>query len=259
MRTSTDKTADGGEDLLDSPADDSSQSSPRLSSPAPMHMYPFAPGLASRSVRSKRRQVKNACTNCQKACKKCDEARPCLRCVKYGVSEECVDSQRKERKKGAKRGPYRKRDGKGDNIVHSDDPSQDGEPDASPHAGGSSPPAPFVGSVPVGYTPGFYAQFPPPPGHKPGEPAYYPQFYLAPVPAPPNAGQEGESSVYPPPQFFPPTFMAPYGQPYPPYMQAHPDGQMVPHYPGAGSPVYVKPPVSDETVSDETQSAALKK
>lgn len=143
--------------------------------------------------------------------------------------------------------------------MHSDDPSQDGEPDASPHAGGSSPPAPFVGSVPVGYTPGFYAQFPPPPGHKPGEPAYYPQFYLAPVPAPPNAGQEGESSVYPPPQFFPPTFMAPYGQPYPPYMQAHPDGQMVPHYPGAGSPVYVKPPVSDETVSDETQSAALKK
>lgn len=33
--------------------------------------------------------------------------------VKYGVSEECVDSQRKERKKGTKRGPYRKRDGKG--------------------------------------------------------------------------------------------------------------------------------------------------
>ncbi|KAL1752977.1 hypothetical protein FB107DRAFT_265027 [Schizophyllum commune] len=60
--------------------------------------------------RAKRRQVKNACTNCQRACKKCDEARPCLRCVRYGLSELCVDSQRKERKKGARRGPYRKRD-----------------------------------------------------------------------------------------------------------------------------------------------------
>jgi hypothetical protein len=81
----------------------------------PMHMYPFAPGMVNASqpqIRSKRRQVKNACTNCQKACKKCDDARPCLRCVKYGIGEECVDSQRKERKKGIKRGPYKKRDGK---------------------------------------------------------------------------------------------------------------------------------------------------
>jgi hypothetical protein len=81
----------------------------------PMHMYPFPPGLvATQPLRSKRRQVKNACTNCQKACKKCDDARPCLRCVKYGIAEECVDSQRKERKKGVKRGPYKKRDGKGE-------------------------------------------------------------------------------------------------------------------------------------------------
>jgi hypothetical protein len=80
----------------------------------PMHMYPFPPGLVPpQPLRSKRRQVKNACTNCQKACKKCDDARPCLRCVKYGIAEECVDSQRKERKKGVKRGPYKKRDGKG--------------------------------------------------------------------------------------------------------------------------------------------------
>jgi hypothetical protein len=81
----------------------------------PMHMYPFAQGVVNTSqpqIRSKRRQVKNACTNCQKACKKCDDARPCLRCVKYGIGEECIDSQRKERKKGIKRGPYKKRDGK---------------------------------------------------------------------------------------------------------------------------------------------------
>lgn len=81
--------------------------------PMPMHIYPFPSGVhSSPSLRSKRRQVKNACTNCQKACKKCDDARPCLRCVKYGIADECVDSQRKERKKGVKRGPYKKRDGK---------------------------------------------------------------------------------------------------------------------------------------------------
>ena len=75
----------------------------------PVHMYALPP----ESLRSKRRQVKNACTKCQKACKKCDDARPCFRCVKYGIAEECVDSQRKERKKGIQRGPYKKRHGKG--------------------------------------------------------------------------------------------------------------------------------------------------
>ena len=68
---------------------------------------------APQPTRAKRRQVKNACTNCQKACKKCDDARPCLRCVKYGMQEACISSQRKERKKGVKRGPYKKRESKG--------------------------------------------------------------------------------------------------------------------------------------------------
>ncbi|OBZ75717.1 putative transcriptional regulatory protein C27B12.11c [Grifola frondosa] len=75
------------------------------------------PGMVpTQPARTKRRQVKNACTNCQKACKKCDDARPCLRCVKYGISEECIDSQRKERQKGIKRGPYKKRDGKTNSV-----------------------------------------------------------------------------------------------------------------------------------------------
>jgi hypothetical protein len=47
--------------------------------------------------------------NCQKACKKCDDGRPCQRCVKYGLTETCIDSVRKERKKGVKRGPYKRR------------------------------------------------------------------------------------------------------------------------------------------------------
>lgn len=50
---------------------------------------------------TKRKQVKNACIHCQKACKKCDEERPCTRCIKYGLATSCVDSPRKER--GSKR------------------------------------------------------------------------------------------------------------------------------------------------------------
>lgn len=69
--------------------------------------YPY-PGVYP-SPKSKRRQVKNACTNCQKACKKCDDQRPCPRCVKYGTADDCVDSVRKERKKGIKRGSYKKK------------------------------------------------------------------------------------------------------------------------------------------------------
>ncbi|KAJ3078331.1 hypothetical protein HK102_004576, partial [Quaeritorhiza haematococci] len=47
--------------------------------------------------------------NCQKACKKCDNTRPCPRCVKYGLQDSCTDSVRKERKKGIKRGPYKRK------------------------------------------------------------------------------------------------------------------------------------------------------
>ncbi|RIA92842.1 hypothetical protein C1645_736032 [Glomus cerebriforme] len=57
----------------------------------------------------KRKQVKNACVNCQKACKKCDDERPCQRCIRYELTETCKNSIRKERKKGIKRGPYKRR------------------------------------------------------------------------------------------------------------------------------------------------------
>ncbi|CAG8690679.1 21668_t:CDS:2 [Dentiscutata erythropus] len=60
-------------------------------------------------VKPKRQQVKNACVNCQKACKKCDDGRPCQRCIKYELTDTCKDSIRKERKKGIKRGPYKRK------------------------------------------------------------------------------------------------------------------------------------------------------
>ena len=91
----------------------SSSSSPALHSAAISGFVIHSTFPPQQPLRSKRRQVKNTCTHCQKACKKCDNARPCLRCVKYGISEECVDSQWKERPKGLKRGPYKKHVRKG--------------------------------------------------------------------------------------------------------------------------------------------------
>ncbi|KAJ6547231.1 hypothetical protein B0H19DRAFT_1266168 [Mycena capillaripes] len=156
--------------------------------------------------------------------------------------------QRKERKKGAKRGPYKKRDGKGNIIAQSKEPPLGSEFDASPQPSGSAPPTTvFAGSIPVGYPPGFYAHALPP-GHKPGEAVYYSQFYLAPVP--PHAGQEGERSSHPP-RFFPATFMTAYAQPYPPYIV--PDGQM--HHAGApagSAAANVEPSGADD--DEENQS-----
>ncbi|KAJ2076443.1 hypothetical protein H4R24_005692, partial [Coemansia sp. RSA 988] len=68
-------------------------------------------------TRTKRAQVKNACINCQKACKKCDSGRPCQRCIKYSLADTCVDSKRKPRKRGVKRGPYKKRKKNTDDSV----------------------------------------------------------------------------------------------------------------------------------------------
>lgn len=229
----------------------------------PMHMYPFPPGMVpAQPPRTKRRQVKNACTNCQKACKKCDDARPCLRCVKYGIAEECIDSQRKERQKGIKRGPYKKRDGKDRAATSVDQPQLDVQavPQAIPMpaavaAPAPTPPIPYV--HPMGYPPpGFFGQYPMATG-KPGETqVYYPQFYLAPMPPPPPppTGQDGEPTGYPPHQMYPATFLAPYAAQHAyamPYMfpqAARPDGQPMAmpaahHYAPYPPPQYIaKPP-----------------
>ncbi|QRV85894.1 hypothetical protein RhiJN_13912 [Ceratobasidium sp. AG-Ba] len=91
---------------------DSSADSPPYDYPMGSSMGVGALGLAaSGAARPKRKQVKNACSACQRACKRCDVGRPCERCIKYGMQDSCRDSLRKERKKGVKRGPYKKRDG----------------------------------------------------------------------------------------------------------------------------------------------------
>lgn len=103
---------------------------------------------------TKRKQVKNACgilylcvrhslsssssflVNCQRACKKCDDSRPCERCRKYGLEDSCRDSARKERKKGGRRGPYSRlvEDGDSDesDVASSSRWSEDNKPDSRP-------------------------------------------------------------------------------------------------------------------------------
>ena len=63
--------------------------------------------IPTQQVILKRTQVSRACLGCQKACKKCDLERPCTRCVR--TKNPCIDGERKERKKGIKRGPYKSR------------------------------------------------------------------------------------------------------------------------------------------------------
>ncbi|KAJ9064343.1 hypothetical protein DSO57_1031743 [Entomophthora muscae] len=73
-----------------------------------MHNNHYMPYNSGEVLKPKRKQVKIACASCKASCKKCDEARPCGRCVSRGLGDSCQDSERKVRVKGTRRGPYRK-------------------------------------------------------------------------------------------------------------------------------------------------------
>ncbi|KAF5389623.1 hypothetical protein D9757_004179 [Collybiopsis confluens] len=150
---------------------------PLLYPPGMIYAFPppvpaAAPAAASAEAsRPKRRQVKMACTNCATACKRCDEARPCERCKKYGVADTCVDGQRKERKKGIKRGPYKRKskpsaEDQSDNLQTSEsgDWTQGSSatppsPSAAPAPSAASPSAPAPPQLPPE---GFYPIYFPP-------------------------------------------------------------------------------------------------
>ncbi|EJF67261.1 hypothetical protein DICSQDRAFT_123664 [Dichomitus squalens LYAD-421 SS1] len=61
-------------------------------------MGPTAQSGTSAAQR-KTRGVKIACTNCRLANKRCDEGRPCERCVKNGLEHSCVSAERKRRRR----------------------------------------------------------------------------------------------------------------------------------------------------------------
>ncbi|KAF9459667.1 hypothetical protein BDZ94DRAFT_1239046 [Collybia nuda] len=177
------------------------------------------------ALRPKRKQVKMACTNCAAACKRCDEHRPCERCTKYGVADTCKDGQRKERKKGIKRGPYKRKNKGGPN----DSPSY-GDRDAEAPAGGE-----WATPTPGGTAAAIQAvahQFPPSEG-------YYPMFYPPHgqyIPPPPEGqpGQEGSHGNGQPPMM--PYYIHPGSYPpgtYPPYphFSMYPPGGPPPQQP----------------------------
>ncbi|KAH0578174.1 hypothetical protein H2248_004049 [Termitomyces sp. 'cryptogamus'] len=137
--------------------------------------------------RPKRTQVKIACTNCANVSKRCDESRPCQRCIKLGLSETCFDVQRKERQKGIKRGPYKSK--------KKLPPASDAERPPGP--------APPPGFYPMYYLPpGFIPDAPPLPPNLPyvlpphGYPFPYPGLFHPPPPAPvPNEQHETNATV----------------------------------------------------------------
>lgn len=48
-------------------------------------------------TRAKRTQVQRACNNCKRLHARCDNQRPCQRCVQSGCGDSCVDAPRKRR------------------------------------------------------------------------------------------------------------------------------------------------------------------
>ncbi|KAK7000250.1 hypothetical protein R3P38DRAFT_2797512 [Favolaschia claudopus] len=56
----------------------------------------------------KHRRYTFACSNCRKACRKCDKARPCTRCVRLGTETTCT-STLVQKRKYTKRSSYRKK------------------------------------------------------------------------------------------------------------------------------------------------------
>ncbi|KAK9465666.1 hypothetical protein V1512DRAFT_292330 [Lipomyces arxii] len=55
-------------------------------------------GISLRTGRPKRKKASRACFHCQKAHLTCDDARPCQRCIKRGLSTTCQDGVRKKAK-----------------------------------------------------------------------------------------------------------------------------------------------------------------
>ncbi|KAK9367307.1 hypothetical protein V1509DRAFT_178566 [Lipomyces kononenkoae] len=55
-------------------------------------------GISLRTGRPKRKKASRACFHCQKAHLTCDDARPCQRCIKRGLSKTCQDGVRKKAK-----------------------------------------------------------------------------------------------------------------------------------------------------------------
>ncbi|KAI0078653.1 hypothetical protein K474DRAFT_1706371 [Panus rudis PR-1116 ss-1] len=202
--------------------------------------------------RPKRKQVKMACTNCASACKRCDDARPCERCVKYGLADTCVDGIRKERKKGIKRGPYKRKNKQASNGESSSSPQATAiQPPPSQPEGPEIPiqPMPYAIS-PEGYYQYYYPGFAPPPPMPQTQPQSADQSQQQASGSAPNGTEHANGvppQAAPPPQVINghPVAHAPYYPvPYPPYTFSHPSVQYPQHM--LQAPVPGPPPVAQQ-------------
>ncbi|KAF8721625.1 hypothetical protein AX14_010195 [Amanita brunnescens Koide BX004] len=188
---------------------------------APPYMIPFPPPGMVYAFPPPQGQVppgvKMACTNCAAACKRCDEDRPCARCQRYGISDSCRDGQRKQRKKGVKRGSYKRRNKNGEvETEWTPSPQAPIAPYTSPegyygiyfpNTGAFLPHPPHEvpgqeGAVPANgappIVPYFLPAFPPyPPPY--GHPAMYPGL-IPPAPPPQQPPQSVQPQVVEPQQ-----------------------------------------------------------
>ncbi|PFH48863.1 hypothetical protein AMATHDRAFT_76489 [Amanita thiersii Skay4041] len=192
--------------------------------PPDVPVPPGAPVQAPAAlIKPKRKQVKMACTNCAAACKRCDEGRPCERCQKYGIGDTCRDGQRKERKKGIKRGPYKRKNKNGE--ASSSAAGSSPSPQWNPAAGHSPATATTTAAIHA------VAQFASPEGY------YGPIYYPPPgafLPHHPHEVPSGQEGSQPPANGQPP--MMPYflhAGIYPPYPTAYGHPAL---YPGALPP-----------------------
>ncbi|KAI0756358.1 hypothetical protein C8Q80DRAFT_25375 [Daedaleopsis nitida] len=91
--------------LLTTTTTTTTTSTTNAASPSPVPEHPpstGAPPSPTTSTQRRTRGVKVACTNCRTANKRCDEGRPCTRCIKYGQEDKCVSAERKQRRRTIK-------------------------------------------------------------------------------------------------------------------------------------------------------------
>lgn len=230
-------------------------------------MPPTVPAPVEDTPKPKRKQVKQAvrffppisgahilnsklnaqCTNCAAACKRCDDERPCGRCTKYGIGESCIDGKRKERQKGIKRGPYKRR-AKEANAADTSTEQVDSPPPApGTFRTASASLSQLTIFTTIASTSEAEAQpvLPPPEGYPPYmiPPGYYPP----PPPGDPNAPPPVDGAAHPPYYHFPP-------MPYPPYGYPPPPGSSPPTL---IAPQTVAPAATSVQPKEDEQSAAL--
>lgn len=204
--------------------------------PAPPQGYgQFPPPAPPAVTRTKRKQVKMACTNCAAACKRCDDSRPCLRCQKYGLVDSCRDGVRKARKVGTKRGPYKRKS----KLPAPEAPPYPGFP---PNGEGSWPaPSDQPNGVPPGAPPAMPPQYLPPEG-------YWPYPYYPPPPGyvpPPDGHTNGDGQPPHQPAYYPIHPGYPTMAIYPPHPGAY---GPIPPPPGQAHP----PPSAEQAIGNQT-------